>query len=96
MKIITPVEERIKTDAMYGIFFAHVKISKTKAEVLRQEGLTVTDLHDSNKFPRTHYISWKEAKVECEDVSALNEKSDTYTFAQQLWIISKKSQPKSK
>ena len=95
MTIITPVEERMKTDAMFGIFFAHVKIGKAKAEALRQEGLKVTDLHDSTKFPRLHYVCWKESKVECTDVSSLDEKSDAYTFAQQLWILSMKNQPQN-
>lgn len=87
------VEEKLKSEAKLGLFVANFKIGKTKANELRQNGLEVTDLKEFNYFPRTHRISWKEAKVECEDVMSLDEKNPEYSFAQKLWIISMKNQP---
>lgn len=87
------VEEKLKSEAEFGLFVANFKIGKTKANELRQNGLEVTDLKEFNYFPRVHRISWKEARVECEDVKSLDENDSKYSFAQKLWIISMKNQP---
>lgn len=68
------VEEKLKSEAEFGLFVANFKIGKTKANELRQNGFEVTDSKEVNYFPRRHWISWKEAKVECEDVMSLDEK----------------------
>lgn len=94
MGIMATVEERMTSEAEFGLFFADLKIGLNKANVLRSQGLTVTDSKEVNYFPRFHHISWKEAMVECDDVQKLDEKSDEYTLAQKLWIISMKNQPK--
>ena len=88
-------EERLYSEAEFGVFFAYQKITKTKANELRTKGLQVADCNDLRNFPRLHYISWKNAKVDCEDVSSLDETSDEYTLAQKLWIVSMKNQPKN-
>lgn len=87
------VEEKLKSEAEFGLFVANFKIGKTKANELRTSGFWVTDSKEFNYFPRIHRISWKEAKVECKDVKFLNEDDPKYSFAQKLWIISMKNQP---
>ncbi len=87
------VEEKLKSEAEFGLFVANFKIGKTKAIELRQNGLEVTDLKEFNYFPRTHRISWKKVRVECEDVKSLDENDSKYSFAQKLWILSMKNQP---
>ena len=94
MGISATIEERMKSDAYFGLFFADLKIGKTKANELRENGFYVLDSKEAKNFPRFHHISWKNAKVECEDVNLLDENSNEYTFAQKLWIISMKNQPK--
>ena len=95
MAMTTVVEDKLYSEAEFGLFFAYQKITKKKADELRTNGLQVADCNDSRSFPRLHYISWKNAKVNCEDVSSLDEKSDEYTLAQKLWIVSMKNQPKN-
>lgn len=95
MGISATVEERMKSEAEFGLFFAYLKIGLNKAKELREKGCIVTDSKEVNYFPRFHRISWKDAKVECEDVNLLDENSDKYTFAQKLWIISMKNQSKT-
>ena len=95
MVIMAPVEERMISEAEFGLFFAYLKIGLNKAKELREKGCIVTDSKEVNYFPRFHRISWKDAKVECEDVNSLDENSDKYTFAQKLWIISMKNQSKA-
>ena len=92
MAIMATVEERMKSEAEFGLFFADLKIGKNKANELRNEGLNVTDSKEVNYFPRFHHISWKEARVECDNVQKLDESSNEYTLAQKLWIISMKNQ----
>ena len=87
------LEEKLKSEAEFGLFYASFKIGKTKANELRENGLEVTDLKEFNYFPRLHKISWKEARVECEDVNSLDENDQKYSLAQKLWIVSMKSQP---
>lgn len=93
LMINATVEEKLKSEAEFGLFVANFKIGKTKANELRQNGFEVTDSKEVNYFPRRHWISWKEAKVECEDVMSLDEKNPEYSFAQELWILSMKNQP---
>lgn len=95
MGILATVEERIESEAEFGLFFANLKIGKNKATELLGKGLVVTDSKESNYFPRLHHISWKDAKVEIkESINTLDEDSKEYTLAQKLWIISMKNQPK--
>lgn len=96
MGITATVEQRMESEAEFGLFFADLKIGKNKANELREKGFDVLDSKKVNYFPRFHHISWKEAMVACDDVQKLDEKSDQYTLAQKLWIISMKSQPKAK
>lgn len=93
MMSITTVEEKLESEANFGLFTAYLKIGKIKANELRQNGLEVTDLKEFNYFPRVHRISWKEARVECKDVKSLDENDSKYSFAQKLWILSMKNQP---
>lgn len=95
MGIMAPIEERMISEAEFGLFFAYLKIGLNKAKELREKGCIVTDSKEVNYFPRFHRISWKDAKVECEDVNSLDENSDKYSFAQKLWIISMKNQSKA-
>ena len=92
MAIMATVEDKMKSEAEFGLFFADFKIGKNKANELREEGFSVTDSKEVNCFPRLHHISWKKAKVECENVNLLDENSNEYTFAQKLWIISMRNQ----
>lgn len=88
------VEEKLMSEAEFGLFTANFKISKTKASELQENGFEVIDSKEYNYFPRLHRISWKNAMVECkEDVKFLNEKDSEYSLAQKLWIISMKNQP---
>lgn len=88
------VEEKLMSEAEFGLFAASFKIGKTKASELQENGFEVTDSKEYNYFPRLHRISWKNAIVECkEDVKSLNEKDLKYSLAQKLWIISMKNQP---
>lgn len=87
------VEEKLKSEAEFGLFSANFKIGKTKANELRENGFEVTDSKEFNYFPRFHRISWKNSVVECKDVNSLNEKDSKYSLAQKLWIISMKNQP---
>ena len=94
MGILATVEEKLESEAEFGLFIANFKIGKVKAQSLRDQGCIVTDSKEVNYFPRLHRISWKSAKVECNNIQELDEKSETYTLAQKLWIISMKNQPK--
>lgn len=93
MTSIATVEEKLESEANFGLFTAYLKIGKIKANELRENGCEVTDLKEVNYFPRLHRISWKEARVECMDVNSLDEKDLKYSFAQKLWIISMKHKP---
>lgn len=95
MGISATVEERMKSEAEFGLFFAYLKIGLKKSKELQKQGCSIIDSNETNFFPRLHRISWENARVECEDVQKLNEKSDQYTLSQKLWIISMKNQPKS-
>lgn len=87
------VEERLMSEAEFGLFTANFKIGKTKAKELKENGFEITDSKEFNYFPRLHRISWKNSVVECEDIKSLNEKDSKYSLAQKLWIISMKNQP---
>lgn len=95
MTIRTTVEERMESEADFGLFFANLKIGKNKANSLRDQGFEVMDSKETKAFPRLHRISWKQAILECKDVRSLDENSNEYTFAQKLWIISMKNQLKT-
>ena len=95
MKSMVTPEERLMSEADFGLFYAKVLIGKNKAIDFQNQGFDVLDTKNVNYYPRIHKVSWKKASVECEDVQVLDEKSDEYTLPQKLWIISKKNQPKS-
>ena len=94
MGISATVEERMESEAYWGLFFANLKIGKYKAEELRSKGFTVTDSKEVNFFPRKHHVSWKNAMVECDNVNELDENCEDYSLAQRFWIISMKNKPK--
>lgn len=91
MSIMATVEEVMKSEAEFGLFYCNRKIGKVKANSLREIGFDVTDSKEFDYFPRLHKISWKNAKVECEDISSLDENDEKYSFPQKLWIISSKA-----
>lgn len=95
MTTLATIEEKMKSEAEFGLFFADLNIRLKKANSLREQGFEVADSKEVNYFPRLHHISWKKAKVECMDVNSLDENSNEYTFAQKLWIISMKNQAKT-
>ena len=95
MGINATIEQRMESEAEFGLFFADLKIKKNKVNDLRSQGFEVLDSKEIKRFPRFHHISWKNTTVECNDVNLLDEKSDKYTLAQKLWIISMKNQPKT-
>lgn len=95
MTILATIEEKMKSEAEFGLFFADLKIGLNKSNSLREQGFEVEDLKEDNYFPRLHHISWKNAKVECMDVNSLDENSSEYSFSQKLWIISMKNQAKA-
>lgn len=97
--IVTP-EERLISEACFGLFFANMHLTKKQADQLRNAGLVVADLKDKKNYPRLHWISWKNAvvvsdNIESLDIESLDENSSDYTLAQKLWIISNKNLPES-
>lgn len=88
--IATLLEDILKSEAEFGLFYCRAKIGKNKAIELRKQGFQVTDMKVSMSYPRLHYISWKNSKVSINLRNVNN-----LTFAQQLWIISMKNQPKN-
>lgn len=90
----TIVKEKLMSRAKLGLFFATMTISKNIVNYLLEQDCKVIDSKEVNYFPREHHIRWEDAKVECKDVNLLDEKSDEYSLAQRLWIISMKNQPK--
>ena len=94
--ISATIEERLESEAEFGLFFAYLKIGKNKAKELQDKGFEIIDSVEVNYFPRIHLISWQNTTVkECKDVQLLNENDPKYSFAQKLWIISMKNQPKT-
>ena len=88
------VEEELFSQADFALTHAYLQISDEKADELRQQGLKVVDCQNPRNFPGLHYICWKDAKVESDDIDLLDENSSKYTLAQKLWIISTKNIPK--
>lgn len=82
------LEEKLWSEADFGMFHSYEVITKAKAAELRKEGFIVTDSKDKKTFPRLHRIYWGQAVVKCNNVHALNAKDAKYTFPQQLWITS--------
>lgn len=83
-----PVEQKIISEAEFGVFFLTAIITKRKAKELEEEGFEVTVFSSKN---RLYYIKWANSIVECEDVNLLDENSNEYTLSQKAWIISKKT-----
>ena len=92
MGYVITIEEKLTSEAEFGTFKMYCKITKKKAEKLRQENLEVTDLKQTNNFPRIHRISWEKATVE-GDIYSLNPKSKKYSLAQRLWITAMQNMP---
>ena len=94
MRTLIPVEEKMISEAQFGLYNLYYIITKKKADELRNQGFIVTDSKESNSFPRLHKIDWSKAcvgKFDYENVSKLDENSDEYTFPQKLYIISYKN-----
>lgn len=86
---VVTLEERMQSEAEFGLFYYYAEISKRKAEELRKEGLDVRDSKEKKTYPRLHRISWEWSGVEGE-ISTLDENSEEYSFAKKLWIIATK------
>lgn len=98
-KLLTPLEERLISEAEFGVFYLYAKITLKKAEELRKQGFVVTDSHENKSSPRLHKICWKCAGVgvfDYENINNLDENNAQYSFVQRLWIISEKNQPSIK
>ena len=88
MRTVTTLEDRLWSEAEFGMFHSYETITKSTAIELRKKGFIVLDSKDKRSFPRIHRIYWGQAVVECDDVHALNASDSKYTFPQQLWITS--------
>ena len=87
---VVTIEERMKSEAEFGLFYYYAEISKRKAEKLRKEGFDVRDSKYNQGYPRLHRISWEWSSVE-GDIDTLDENSAEILFSQKLWIVSTKS-----
>ena len=92
-RLTTPLEDRLVSEAEFGLFYMYEDITHKKSAELKEQGFIVKDSMQNRSFPRLHKIDWKQAVVECEDVHSLNENDSQYSFAQKLWIIAMKNQP---
>ena len=94
MSMTITVEEKMVSEAEFGLYNLYYKITKKKAEELRSQGFVVTDSKETRNYPRLHKIDWSKAcigKFDYEDVTKLDEKSEDYSFPQRLFIISYKN-----
>jgi len=91
--LLTTLEERLISEAEFGLFHFYGNITHKKAIELRKEGFIVKDSMENKRFPRNHRIYWGQAVVDCDDVHTLNENNPEYSFAQKLWVIAMKNQP---
>lgn len=87
MKNTIPVEDKILSEAEFGLFYLRAVITKKKAKELKDAGFEVQIL-DSKR--RLYYINWHASYVLCNDVFLLNENCDEFTLSQKAWIISQK------
>lgn len=87
---IITVEERMRSEAEFGLFCGFAKIGKRKAQELRENGFDVRDSKEKKTYPRTHRISWEWSVVD-GDISELNENSEEYSLAKRFWIIATKA-----
>ena len=92
MKYNIPVElqNKLEKEAEFGLFFACLPIALNEANLLRNEGCSVTDLQNKKSYPRHHWIRWKDSEIDYED-----DNSDEYTFSQRLWAIAMINKPKN-
>ena len=94
MRTLIPVEEKMFSEAEFGLYNLYYIITLKKAEELREQGFVVTDSKETRNSPRLHKIDWSKAcvgKFDYEDVSSLDEKSDEYTLPQKLYIVTYKN-----
>lgn len=89
MTIVLPINERMKSEAEFGLFHVYTKLTKKKAEDFREEGFIVVDSKEVNYYPRFHKISWEHASVTGK-IESLDENSEEYSFPQKLWITATK------
>lgn len=92
-RLTTPLEDRLVSEAEFGLFHSYENITHKKALELRKQGFFVIDSMQMRKFPRLHRIYWGQAIVKCDDVHSLNENDPQYSLPQKLWIIAMKNQP---
>ena len=94
MRTLIKVEEKMTSEAEFGLYFLYYPISLKKAEELQKLGFIVNDSHDKKTYPRLHKIDWSQAGAgifDYENISDLNENDSKLTLPQKLWIISTKS-----
>lgn len=86
------LEEKMFSEAEFGMFYIYHKISLKKANELRNLGFEVTDSKENRAFPRTHRIGWfgSGLKLAQKNIDELNEDDPGYSLPEKLWIISNK------
>ena len=95
MRIMIPVEEKMVSEAEFGLFFMHYVITLKKAKELREMGFEVTDLNQQHSSPRLHKIAWNQAGFgvfDYKNIMELDETDPKYTLPQKLWLITSKVQ----
>lgn len=93
------LSKQLMEQADLGLFYLYASISMRTVIELRKAGFSVTDSHESTKFPRVHRIYWKHAGdyvFDYDNVHNLDENNPSYSLVQRLWIISEKNQPSLK
>lgn len=87
MKNTIPVEDKIFSEAEFGLFYLRAVITKKKAKELKDAGFEVLIL-DSKRH--LYYINWVASYVVCDDVFLLDENYDEFSLSQKAWIVSQK------
>lgn len=92
MRMMIPIEEKMKSEAEFGAKNLHYVITLKKADELREMGFIVTDSKEQRNSPRLHKIDWSKAgeKFKDVDIDTLDEKNDNYSLPEKLWIIASK------
>ena len=87
--------EGMKRQAIFGSFqYRTEKLSKNQIKEFQEAGFKVIipSEFDCSKFQT---ITWRYAKIKCDDIYSLDENDENYSLAQRLWIISKKYKNKT-
>lgn len=83
---------KLKKAAKSGRFFVRLKINDNDdMRKLIHDGFVLSELGSSTDFPKTFKVSWKHAKIECDNIEIINENMYKYTLPEKLWIIAKKA-----